>query len=67
MHLGGNFWPENLKLEESDKINLIRPFTIDEIRGVIMGMKDNSAPGPNGFSVSFFKKCWVSVSRELRV
>jgi len=58
MDLGDNFWPVELTLEESDKASLVLPFSMEEIKGVIMEMKENSAPGPNGFSVSFFKNSW---------
>lgn len=28
-------------------------------------MKENSAPGPDGFGVAFYKKCWEIVKDEL--
>jgi hypothetical protein len=30
--------------------------TDDEIQTVLFSLKDNKAPGPNGFSVGFFKR-----------
>lgn len=65
MTLGDNFWPENLKLCEEDKLNLVLPFTLEEIKTSIMDMRDNSAPGPNGFSVSFFQNFWDMVKGDL--
>lgn len=65
MHLGDDFWPKDLKLEGIDKEKLICPFSREEIKEVIMGMKENSAPGPNGFSVSFFKKFWEIIKWDM--
>jgi hypothetical protein len=66
MHLGENFWPDELRLGEADRTNLICPFSMEEIKNVIMNMKENSAPGPNGFSVSFFKNCWETIKGNLK-
>lgn len=57
MQLGEGFWPESLKISENDKDSLICPFSMEEIKEVVMNLKENSDPGPNGFSVSFFQKC----------
>ena len=65
MFLGENFWPSDLNLEETDKAQLIRPFSLDEIKEVVMILKENSALGPNGFSVSFFKKFWELVKGDM--
>jgi hypothetical protein len=65
MHLGDDFWPKDLKLEGIDKEKLICPFPREEIKEVIMGMKEYSAPGPNGFSVSFFKKFWEIIKWDM--
>lgn len=61
MHLGEGFWPESLKISENDKDSPICPFSMEEIKEVVMNLKENSAPGPNGFSVSFFQKCGTSL------
>ena len=47
-----------MKLTETEKEGLIKPFGVEEVKGVVMEMKVNSAPGPNGFSVTFFQKFW---------
>lgn len=65
MQLGVDFWPEDTKVDEEDKNNLIQPFSMEEIKGVVMNMKENSAPGPNGFSVSFFKKFWDIIKGDM--
>jgi hypothetical protein len=43
-------------VSEEDKFDLIKPFSIEEVKEVVMGMKENSAPGLNGYGVVFFKK-----------
>lgn len=56
--LGDNFWPNKSKLSESQKSDLIKTFEKEEIHSVVKELKENSAPGPNGFSPGFFMKCW---------
>jgi hypothetical protein len=60
MTLNSNFWPT-----EGDKSNLTKPFTMGEIKEVVMDMKENSAPGPNGYGVIFFKKFWEVIKDDL--
>lgn len=62
MHLGRDFWPEASKVTPAQQIDLIKPFEKGEIQNVVMELKDNSAPSPNGFGPGFFKKCWEFVS-----
>jgi hypothetical protein len=56
MSLGPSFWPKTSIVSESDSIDLIKEFSMEEIKEVVFGMKENSAPGPNGYGVVFFKK-----------
>lgn len=66
MSLNSDFWPTELKLSEYDGLNLVKPFSMEEIKDVVMGMKENSAPGPNGYGVVFFKKFWEYIKEELK-
>lgn len=65
MLLNSEFWPQQLKVSEFDKANLVRDFDIQEIKGVIMNMKENFAPGPNGFGISFFRKFWDLLNNDI--
>lgn len=65
LRLGENYWPEELKLGEEDKTRLTAPFSMEEIKEVVMGMRENSAPGPNGFGVTFFKKFWELLKGDI--
>ena len=47
-----------------DNIWLTRPFTLTELEAAAKEMKTNTAPGPDGFSTSFFKNFWGQV-REI--
>ena len=37
---------------------LAAPFTEKEVFEAISQMKNNKAPGPDGFPAEFYKKCW---------
>ncbi|XP_028082885.1 uncharacterized protein LOC114284188 [Camellia sinensis] len=40
-------------------------FTEEAIREVLNSCEGNKAPGPNGFNMSFFKKCWGIVKYDV--
>ena len=65
MVLGPNFWPAILKLTTDIRGHLVRGFDTQEIKEVIMEMKSNSAPGPNGFGVSFFNAFWEIIKDDI--
>jgi hypothetical protein len=48
-------WGSHGCLSEEDAASLIQPFTIEEIDKVVKSMKPNTAPGPDGSSVSFLE------------
>jgi hypothetical protein len=53
--LAHNLWPDDKRVEEDENRALELTFTGDELDGVLAGMKQDSAPGPDGFPVLFFK------------
>ena len=63
--LAERVWEDRGRLSSSDIDDLLRPFTEDEVKKVVFGMKENTAPGPDGFSVTFYKQCWEFVKGEL--
>lgn len=65
LRLGGNFWPSNLSLEEEDKAKLIKSFDLEEIKTVLMEMKETSAPGLNGFGANFYKTFWELIKGDV--
>lgn len=60
-----NFWGQTRRLSSRDNEQLTRPFTEEEVKNAIFSMEENSAPGPDGFSVTFYKKCWGIVKTDL--
>lgn len=55
VHLHPQIWGSHGCLSEEDAASLIQPFTIEEIDKVVKSMKPNTAPGPDGSSVSFLE------------
>ena len=52
-----------LNLEENEVLSA--PFTEKEVFDAITQMKHNKAPGPDGFPVEFYQKCWHIIKRDL--
>jgi hypothetical protein len=48
-------------LEEAKKVELQSPFVEKEVATTIAGMKAESAPGPNGFTITFLKHMWAHI------
>jgi hypothetical protein len=44
---------------------MTRPFTEKEVKETVFEMSEDSAPGPDGFGVAFYKKCWNIIKGEL--
>jgi hypothetical protein len=63
--LGGGAWQQTGRLTLEENEGLTRPFTEEEVRKCVFDMKENTAPDPNGFSVTFYKKCWATIKTEL--
>jgi hypothetical protein len=38
---------------------------MDELKAAVDGMHGEKAPGPDGFTGDFFKKCWAIISKNL--
>lgn len=55
MHLDPNLWPANQQIQQDENEFLVRPFTMEELHLTIREMKNNTAPGPDGFSVELYK------------
>jgi hypothetical protein len=43
---------------ESEARWMERAFEEEEVRNVVSAMEGDKAPGPDGFSMAFFKECW---------
>lgn len=65
MKLGENFWLDGYKISEGDRARLAATFSLEEVKKATMEMEQNSAPGPNGYSVSFFENYWEVIKGDL--
>ncbi len=45
-------------ISADDVIWLERPFDVEEVEGVIKHFNGDKVPGPDGFPMVFFQKCW---------
>ena len=55
MHLDRDLWPSYQQIQQEENEFLTRPFSLEELDVVIKEMKNNTALGPDGFSIEFFK------------
>lgn len=51
-------------ISEDQRRWLERPFSKEEVKLALNSMKDDKAPGPNGFLIKFLKVCWDVVDNE---
>ena len=52
---------ETQKVSAEENEELIKPFTWEELDFAMKETKNNTAPGPDGFSIEFFKEFWPMV------
>ena len=53
------------RLNQAEAEGLEQPFTEEEIHVALMGMNGEKAPGPDGFTVTFWQSCWDFVKEEI--
>ncbi|KAH1120712.1 hypothetical protein J1N35_003872 [Gossypium stocksii] len=53
------------RLSDSEASNLELPFSMEEIKEAVWSCDENKAPGPDGFNICFFRKCWGVVKNDL--
>ena len=56
---------EDLDLPRLDLSQLDAAFTEEEVLAAIKYMPSDRAPGPDGFTGSFFKACWPSIKNDI--
>ncbi|KAL6640643.1 hypothetical protein ACP70R_021766 [Stipagrostis hirtigluma subsp. patula] len=56
-----DIWKDYGGLTDEERILLEAPFTMEELELAVKQMKTNTAPGPNGFPVLFFKRFWPKI------
>ena len=55
-----------LKISEEENKNLMAPFPLDEIKEVVLGVKKNKSPGPDGFPADFYQEFWDLVKWDIK-
>jgi hypothetical protein len=50
---------------EEQNNNLNKPIAEEEIDQVLQEMPNGKVPGPDGFTVEFFKACWEIVKNDI--
>ncbi|XP_071683729.1 uncharacterized protein [Lolium perenne] len=53
-----DFWAAGARVTDQENEALLRSFSMEELEEVLKDTKTDTAPGPDGFSVSFFKHFW---------
>nr|GEW21292.1 hypothetical protein [Tanacetum cinerariifolium] len=53
------------RLSVRDTESMVRDVTNDEIKEALFSLRDNKAPGPDGFSAAFFKETWDIISDDV--
>jgi mannosylglycoprotein endo-beta-mannosidase len=59
--LAANAWEAHARVSDEENANLAPTFSEVELEGVIKAIKTDTTPGPDGFPVAFFQKCWPLV------
>ena len=52
-------------IEEEERQFLEKKFMKEEVIQVLREMEGDKAPGPDGFTMAFFQKCWSVVEKDV--
>jgi hypothetical protein len=56
-------WTQAQMVSEVENETLLRSFSQEELDEVLKETKVDTAPGPDGFPVLFYKRCWPWIAR----
>ncbi|CAN1315223.1 LINE-1 retrotransposable element ORF2 protein [Linum perenne] len=54
-----------VSISPEDSASLVTPLTLEEIETVVKSCEGNKSPGPDGFSMEFFKRNWETVKHDV--
>lgn len=57
----------SFRCSEGDKSLLVKEITEEEVRNVVNSMPSDKTPGPDGYTVEFFKEAWQIVGKDVMV
>jgi hypothetical protein len=63
--LGEEVYTNSGRLSAEGDAILSKPFIEEEVRNVVFNMKENTASGPDGFSVTFYNNFWEVIKGDL--
>jgi hypothetical protein len=52
-------------IQELPDLQLDRPFSEEEIEMAVRGLPNDKAPGPDGFTNNFYKRCWTIIKADI--
>ena len=52
-------------MDESNRLSLEREFDREEIIAALREAESDEAPGPDGFTIAFFEKCWCMIGEDV--
>ena len=53
------------RIQEIPGMELDRPFTEEEVEHAIKCLPSDKAPGPDGFTNNFYKRCWGTIKFDI--
>ena len=56
--LATHIWPDSKRVSDGENLALSLTFSESELESIVLDMKSNTAPGPDGLPAPFFKKFW---------
>jgi hypothetical protein len=54
-----------MSIDEGERAWMEREFDENEVWEVVRKLKGDKTPGPDGFSMAFFQKCWEVVKKDM--
>jgi hypothetical protein len=65
LSLSPYLWVGDSLVSPQENDELMRSFTAEELDWILKDSKSDTAPGPDGLSVIFFKKFWPMLRKEI--
>ncbi|XP_059064892.1 uncharacterized protein LOC131856943 [Cryptomeria japonica] len=55
------------EVTDADNISLCCPFSLEKVKKVVFDLHPNKAPGPDGFTMDFYQRCWGFLGHEILI
>jgi hypothetical protein len=63
--LNHDCWDQHERVSDEENNHLIRPFSEEEVKSVVMNMKRNTAPGPDHIPIEFYQVCREFIKEDI--